>query len=99
MKPALNDELRVRHVLDAISEVEGYLKGVSLDSFLSNSEKRFACIKQLEIIGEACTRITPAVKEKYMDVEWKNIISFRNISIKLESSATTQFTIFCISQI
>jgi len=47
----LNDELRVRHVLDAISEVESYLKGVSLEAFLSNSEKRFACIKQLEIIG------------------------------------------------
>jgi len=81
MRPVLNDELRVRHVLDAISEVESYLKGVSLEAFLSNSEKRFACIKQLEIIGEACTRITAEVKEKYPDVEWKNIIGFRNISI------------------
>jgi uncharacterized protein with HEPN domain len=81
MRPALNDELRVRHVLDAISEIEFYLKDVSLETFLSNSEKRFATIKQLEIIGEACTRITPEVKEKYPEVEWKNIIGFRNISI------------------
>ncbi len=81
MRPALNDELRVRHVLDAIAEVRSYLNGVALQAFLSNSEKRFACIKQLEIIGEACTRITPDVKEKYPEVEWKNIISFRNISI------------------
>lgn len=63
MRPALNDELRVRHILDAISEIESYLKDVSLDAFLSNSEKRFATIKQLEIIGEACTRINSEVKE------------------------------------
>jgi len=33
MRPVLNDELRVRHVLDAISEVESYLKGVSLEAY------------------------------------------------------------------
>ena len=81
MKPPLSDELRVRHVLDAIKEIESYLHDVSKDEFLANSEKRFATIKQLEIIGEACTRITPAIKEKYPEVEWNNIIGFRNISI------------------
>ncbi|WP_425549967.1 HepT-like ribonuclease domain-containing protein [Compostibacter hankyongensis] len=53
MRGPLNDEVRIRHVLDAIVEVERYLTGVSLDDFLSNSEKRFATIKQIEIIGEA----------------------------------------------
>jgi uncharacterized protein with HEPN domain len=81
MKPPLSDELRVRHVLDAIKEIESYLQNVSLKEFLANSEKRFATIKQLEIIGEACARITPAIKEKYPEVEWNNIIGFRNISI------------------
>jgi len=55
MKQPLSDDLRVRHVLDAISEIESYLQNVTLDEFLSNSEKRFATIKQIEIIGEACT--------------------------------------------
>lgn len=81
MKPPLSDELRVRHVLDAIKEIEFYLHNVSQENFLANSEKRFATIKQLEIIGEACVRISPTIKEKYPDVEWNNIIGFRNISI------------------
>ena len=81
MKLPLSDELRVRHVLDAIKEIESYLKNVSLDNFLSNSEKRFATIKQLEIIGEACARISSNIKEKHPEVEWNNIIGFRNISI------------------
>jgi uncharacterized protein with HEPN domain len=81
MKQPLSDELRVRHVLDAIAEIDTYLENVSLQQFLSNSEKRFATIKQLEIIGEACARISPTTKEKYPEVEWNNIIGFRNISI------------------
>jgi uncharacterized protein with HEPN domain len=81
MKPPLSDELRVRHVLDAIKEIESYLYNVSKEDFLANSEKRFATIKQLEIIGEACARISPTIKEMYPEVEWNNIIGFRNISI------------------
>src|SRR5882757_114668 len=81
MKPPLSDELRVRHVLDAIKEIESYLQNVSLDEFLANSEKRFATIKQIEIIGEACARISSTVKDNYPDIEWKNIVGFRNISI------------------
>jgi uncharacterized protein with HEPN domain len=57
MRQPLSDELRVRHVLDAIREIDSYLQNVSLEDFLSTSEKRFATIKQLEIIGEACARI------------------------------------------
>ena len=45
------------------------LENASLDEFLTNSEKRFATIKQIEIIGEACVRITSPVKGKYPDVE------------------------------
>ena len=81
MKQSLSDELRVRHVLDAMGEIDAYLQNVSLEDFLSNSEKRFATIKQLEIIGEACNRISTAIKEEYPEIEWNNIIGFRNISI------------------
>ncbi len=68
MKQSLSDELRVRHVLDAIAEIDSYLQGISLEAFLSNSEKRFATIKQLEIIGEACNRISPIQKEKHPEM-------------------------------
>jgi hypothetical protein len=41
MKQPLSDELRVRHILDAIAEIDSYLHTISLEVFLSNSEKRF----------------------------------------------------------
>lgn len=77
----MTDKLRVEHILDAIAEVEKYLVGVSYDDFLANSEKRFATIKQIEIIGEACNQITTTFKKFHPEIEWKSIRGFRNISI------------------
>ncbi len=81
MKGSLGDKVRLQHVLDAISEVERYLLNVSFQQFTGNSEKRFATIKQLEIIGEACNALTDELKIQYPSVPWKPIIGFRNISI------------------
>ena len=77
----MTDKVRIAHVLDAIREVETYLDGVFYDDFLANSEKRYATIKQIEIIGEACARISDVFKLEHPDIEWKPINGFRNISI------------------
>jgi uncharacterized protein with HEPN domain len=42
---------------------------------------RFASIKQIEIIGEAANYITPATRDLFSDVEWKQIIGMRHILI------------------
>jgi uncharacterized protein with HEPN domain len=81
MKGQLSDKIRVHHVLDAITEVENYIAGVTENEFMGNSEKRFATIKQVEIIGEACNKMSEELKNKFPDVPWHQIIGFRNISI------------------
>ena len=81
MKGKLGDKVRLLHVLDAIHETESYLKGISYEQFLENSEKRFATLKQVEIIGEACNALTDELKAAHPLVPWKPIIGFRNISI------------------
>jgi uncharacterized protein with HEPN domain len=48
---------------------------------MRNSEKRFATIKQIEIIGEACNQITTSFKEVHPEIAWNPIRGFRNISI------------------
>ena len=53
MRGRLPDKVRIQHILDAIAEVEKYVAGVSLNEFQENSEKRYATIKQIEIVGEA----------------------------------------------
>ncbi|QPH38489.1 HepT-like ribonuclease domain-containing protein [Pedobacter endophyticus] len=81
MKGSLGDRVRLQHILDAICETESYLEGVSFEQFLENSEKRFATLKQIEIIGEACNAITEELKTRFPLIPWKPITAFRNISI------------------
>lgn len=81
MKSELGDKVRLLHILDAIDSVETYILHVSFSEFLENSEKRFATVKQVEIIGEACNALSEKVKKENSDVPWKAIKGFRNISI------------------
>lgn len=81
MKGRLGDKIRLQHILDSIGEIENYLYGVTIEQFLENSEKRFATIKQIEIIGEACNALTDELKASDQEIPWRSIIGFRNISI------------------
>lgn len=81
MKGRLGDKVRLQHIQDAVNEVGIYLENVSYEQFLENSEKRFATIKQIEIIGEACNALSSELKAQYPAIPWKPIIGFRNISI------------------
>ncbi|MFB5945356.1 HepT-like ribonuclease domain-containing protein [Albibacterium profundi] len=81
MKSELGDKVRLLHILDAINSVERYILHVFYNEFLENSEKRFATVKQIEIIGEACNALSEKLKTEHSDIPWKAIKGFRNVSI------------------
>lgn len=62
MKGKDADRIRIQHILEAIYEIEKYVENRNFDDFLNDSMFRFACIKQLEIIGEASNHITIETK-------------------------------------
>ena len=79
MQSELGDKIRLKHILDAIEEIEKYLLEVDFPIFIQNSMMRFACIKQMEIIGEASNHISDELKSKFLDVEWVQIVGMRNV--------------------
>ena len=81
MRNKSGDKIRLQHILDAMSEVENYLMDTDFTGFMQNSMMRFACIKQLEIIGEASNHITSETKEKFSSVAWAQIIGMRNVFV------------------
>jgi len=81
MKGKIGDLQRLNHIVEAIHEIEQYTKSTELSQFLANSMMRFACVKQIEIIGEAANYITPETKELFTDTEWKQIIGMRHILV------------------
>ena len=83
MKGEQGDITRLKHILDAISEIESYTRGTEISDFMNNSMMRFACIKQLEIIGEACNHISSPTKERFDSIPWKQIIGLRHVGMNI----------------
>ena len=81
MKGKLGDKQRLLHIYEAIVEIENYVSGSVIEAFLSNSMMKYACIKQLEIIGEASNLITNETKDIMTDVPWKQIVGMRHLLV------------------
>ena len=75
------DILRLKHILDSISEIEKYTLNINFDEFSNNSMMIDASIRHLEIIGEASNHLSKEIIATYQTVEWKQIIGFRNLLI------------------
>jgi uncharacterized protein with HEPN domain len=48
---------------------------------MENSMMRYACIKQMEIIGEASNHVSDEVKSKFSSIEWGQIVGMRNVFV------------------
>lgn len=81
MTGRLSDEVRLRHIINAIEEIEGYIENLDYSDFVTNSMLRNASIKLLEIIGEAAKHLSDALKNKYSSINWMDISDFRNILV------------------
>ena len=81
MRGSLGDKARLNHILDAFQEIETYLIDADYNSFINSSMMRFACIKQMEFIGEASNHNSLETKNKLSNIFWAQIIGMRNIFV------------------
>ena len=81
MRHNIGDKARLQHILDAIEDIESYTVNADFEKFMENSMMRFACIKQMEIIGEASNHISDEVKSQFSTIEWRQIIGMRNVFV------------------
>ncbi len=68
-------------IMESISSIENFSKGLSKEKFLKNKLKQSAIIRQFEIIGEAVKNISNSTREKYPEIEWRKIAGSRDIFI------------------
>mgnify|MGYP001613200087 CR=1 FL=1 len=68
----------VKHILQAISKIESYIKEYDLDSFRQDDKTKDAVVRELEIIGEAANNIPPEFIKSHSEVNWRGPIGLRN---------------------
>ena len=72
------DRVYLRHILDAISDIEKFMQGVPEEEFFENKDKQYAVLRALEIIGEATKNLSDELKTKGSNVDWKHIAGMRD---------------------
>ncbi len=72
------DDVYLKHILDAISDIEQFVAGLSQEAFFKNKEKQYAVLRALEIIGEATKNLSFEIKNNYPGVNWKKIAGMRD---------------------
>ena len=71
-----SDEERIQDILEiSISLQMLVAKGEGF--FFEDITHQWAIERALQNIGEACTKMSDAVKMKYSDVDWKSILGMR----------------------
>ena len=75
------DELYLADIIEATDAIERFLQDISKDDFLNDELRQSAVLQKLMIIGESAARLSQELKSQYPEIEWHDIIAFRNIAI------------------
>ena len=65
-------------MLDEITFIEEQKLAVNETDFYSDELVKRAIVRSLEIIGEATKKVSPELKSKYPDIDWKAIAGTRD---------------------
>jgi uncharacterized protein with HEPN domain len=72
------DKAYLKHISEAISNIEKFVEGLNKEGFFENVEKQYAVLRGLEIIGEATRNLSRELRARYREVPWKDIAGMRD---------------------
>ncbi|MEW5890551.1 MAG: DUF86 domain-containing protein [Pseudomonadota bacterium] len=78
MSKELRDLDYLEHIQEAINKIQRFTADKAEADFLANELVQDAVIRNLEIIGEAVTKLSPGLKARHGSVPWGEISGMRN---------------------
>ena len=76
-----HDKVYMRHILDAVLTVQGYVAGMDDVAFGADKRTQDAVIKNLTVIGEAAARVSNAFRKAHPDLPWRQMTGMRNMLV------------------
>ncbi|MDO8550948.1 MAG: DUF86 domain-containing protein [Ignavibacteria bacterium] len=73
-----SDRTRIQHMIDAAKEAVSFAVGKTRSDLDNDRMLVLSVIKEIEIIGEAASKISKEMFEEYPDIPWTDIVGMRN---------------------
>ena len=75
------DALYLADIVEAADAIAGFVAEVQEEAFTGNDLVRSAVLQKLAMIGEAAARLSANFKDRHSQIEWADIVAFRNIAV------------------
>ena len=73
-----DDEIRLRHMLDAAREAVAFASGRSREDLSADRMFALAVVKDIEILGEAAARVSSETRSRHPQLPWQDIAGMRH---------------------
>ena len=71
----------LRDILQAIDRSSQFIDGMTKDDFLADEKTQAAVARQIEVVGEAASRLPESFRSEHSSVPWQELIQLRNFYI------------------
>jgi uncharacterized protein with HEPN domain len=85
MSPERRWQLRVEHMLAAISNIQRSVAGLTAEQFASEGMIVDAVIRNFQVLGEAARHVPDDIQARYPEVPWSVIQGMRHYSFTITS--------------
>lgn len=79
MRPDKRDSAYLWDMREAAREVVEFVRGVSLEEYASQKMLRRAVERDVELIGEAASRVSAPFREAHPETPWRGIVRQRHV--------------------
>jgi len=73
-----NYKLFLEDISDRIEKIDAYTAGMSFEEFIQDDKTVSACIREIEVIGEATKQIPKEITDRFDDLPWSLMAKMRD---------------------
>jgi uncharacterized protein with HEPN domain len=78
MKRGRGDAIYIQDMLTAIGRILDYTANLNYDQFFFDNKTIDAVVRNMEVLGEASSKMSKELKSKYTDFPWDQMYFMRN---------------------
>jgi uncharacterized protein with HEPN domain len=75
------EKLYLLDIIDAADAIQRFCEPVGEEQFLQDELRQSAVLQKLIVIGEAAARLPGDFRARHKEIEWEDIVGFRNIAV------------------
>ena len=70
--------LFLEDISERVEKIESFIEGMTFEAFAQDEKTVSACIREIEVIGEATKQIPKEITEKFDDLPWSLMAKMRD---------------------